>query len=141
MLSPFFQTESLFPSLFHTISAIASRCSRRKPQLTIIQGGIFHLSLVLPPEYPFKAPTLSFKTRIYHPNVTNDEKGSMCIGILKSEAWKPSSKILAVLVAVQDLLREPVPDDALEASIADKYKNDRATFEKEAKEAVKRYAR
>ena len=73
--------------------------------------------------------------------MTNDEKGSMCIGILKSEAWKPSSKILAVLVAVQDLLREPVPDDALEASIADKYKNDRAGFEKDAKEAVKRYAR
>lgn len=64
----------------------------------------------------------------------------MCIGILKSEAWKPSSKILSVLVAVQDLLREPVPDDALEAGIAEKFKNDRKTYEREAKEGVKRWA-
>lgn len=65
----------------------------------------------------------------------------MCIGILKSEAWKPSSKILNVLVAVQDLLREPVPDDALEAAIADKYKNDRKGYEKEAREHMKRFAK
>ncbi|KAG9240695.1 ubiquitin-conjugating enzyme/RWD-like protein [Calycina marina] len=111
------------------------------PEGSPYAGGTFHLSLTLPPEYPFKAPVLSFKTRIYHPNVTNDEKGSMCIGILKSESWKPSSKILAVLLAVQDLLREPVPDDALEAQIADKFKNDRPGFERDAKDAVKRWAK
>jgi ubiquitin-protein ligase len=104
------------------------------------QGGKFKLLLVLPTEYPFKPPTISFKTRIYHPNITNDDKGSMCIGILKPDSWKPSSKILNVLVAVQDLLREPVPDDALESAIADKYKTDRKTYEKEAKAATKQYA-
>lgn len=30
-------------------------------------------------------------TRIYHPNVTDD--GAICMGLLKSEAWKPSTKI------------------------------------------------
>jgi len=65
----------------------------------------------------------------------------MCIGILKSESWKPSSKILSVLIAVQDLLREPVPDDALEASIAEVYKSDRARYDKEAKEAVRRWCK
>jgi len=104
-------------------------------------GGKFELLLVLPHEYPFKPPKISFKTRIYHPNVTFDEHGAMCIGILKPEAWKPSSKILAVLDATQQLLSEPVPDDAVEASAAEKFKNDRKAFDKEAREYTKKYAK
>jgi len=45
-----------------------------------------------------------------------------------------------VLIAVQDLLREPVPDDALEASIADKYKTDRRAYDKEARDMTRKYA-
>jgi ubiquitin-protein ligase len=104
------------------------------------QGGKFKLLLVLPTEYPFKPPVLNFKTRIYHPNITNDDKGSMCIGILKADTWKPSSKIMSVLTATQQLLSEPVPDDALEASIAEKYKTDRKAYDSEAKRFTKQYA-
>lgn len=35
---------------------------------------------------------------------------------------------------------EPNPDDAVEAKIADQYRNDRAAYEREAREWVKRYA-
>lgn len=52
--------------------------------------GSFQLSLEFPPEYPFKGPKVRFATKIYHPNV--DEEGNLCLGILKSEAWKPSTK-------------------------------------------------
>jgi ubiquitin-protein ligase len=65
----------------------------------------------------------------------------MCIGILKPEAWKPSSKILSVLTATQSLLSEPVPDDAVEAGAAEKFKNDRKAFDKEAREFTKKYAK
>jgi ubiquitin-protein ligase len=65
----------------------------------------------------------------------------MCIGILKPEAWKPSSKILSILTATQQLLVEPVPDDAVETSAAEKFKNDRPLFDKEAKEYTKKYAK
>ncbi|KAF8857828.1 ubiquitin-conjugating enzyme [Acephala macrosclerotiorum] len=104
-------------------------------------GGKFQLLLVLPPEYPFKPPKINFKTRIYHPNVTFDEHGSMCIGILKSEAWKPSSRIPNVLTAIQQLLLEPVPDDALEQATAQKFKEDRKAYDKEAREMTKKYAK
>jgi ubiquitin-protein ligase len=116
----------------------STRCRSKK--LTHAQGGKFKLLLVLPKEYPFKPPTINFVTRIWHPNVTFDEKGSMCIGILKSEAWKPSSKILNILLATQSLLVEPNPDDALEASAAEMFKNNRKGFEKEAKKYVEKYA-
>jgi ubiquitin-protein ligase len=109
--------------------------------LTDTKGGKFQLLLVLPTEYPFKPPKINFKTRIYHPNVTFDEHGSMCIGILKAEAWKPSSKIMSVLTATQQLLVEPVPDDAVEQSAANKFKEDRKAFDKEAREMTKKYAK
>ncbi|KAK0100189.1 Ubiquitin-conjugating enzyme E2 L3 [Cadophora gregata] len=110
------------------------------PEGSPYAGGKFHLLLTLPHEYPFKPPKISFKTRIWHPNVTFDEHGSMCIGILKADAWKPSSKIMSVLTATQQLMMEPVPDDAVEQSAAQKFKEDRKTFDKEAREWTKKYA-
>ena len=123
----------------HPLHSFLSKGQTLK-KLTHAQGGKFKLLLVLPKEYPFKPPTINFVTRIWHPNVTFDEKGSMCIGILKSEAWKPSSKILNILLATQSLLVEPNPDDALEASAAEMFKNNRKGFEKEAKKYVEKYA-
>jgi len=103
-------------------------------------GGKFILLLVLPIEYPFKPPKLNFKTKIFHPNVTNDANGSMCLGILKGDTWKPSSKIAAVLQAAQQLLVEPNPEDAVETTAAEMFKNHRAQFDEQAKAWTKAYA-
>lgn len=104
------------------------------------QGGTFILHLLLPPDYPFKPPTLNFRTKIYHPNVTNDDKGSMCLGMLRADEWKPSSKIAAVLEFARGLLVEPLPDDAVEAGIGQLYKEDRKEWVKRAKGWTKQYA-
>ncbi|KAI4864161.1 ubiquitin-conjugating enzyme [Hypoxylon rubiginosum] len=103
-------------------------------------GGLFTLSVVLPPDYPFKAPQVTFATRIYHPNVTNDSAGAICLGMLKAENWKPASRVRAVLDAVRQLLAEPNPDDPLEARIADEFRGAPREFEKNARSYVARYA-
>ncbi|KIW97789.1 uncharacterized protein Z519_01373 [Cladophialophora bantiana CBS 173.52] len=106
-------------------------------------GYLFNLSLTLPPNYPFKPPTVTFTTKIYHPNISNDSppnSGTMCLGMLREAEWKPSTRIAAVLEFARQLLKEPNPEDAVEGKIADQYRNDRAAYEKEAREWVKRYA-
>ncbi|KAH8168780.1 ubiquitin-conjugating enzyme domain-containing protein [Sarocladium implicatum] len=110
------------------------------PPNSIYSPGRYGLLVNLPADYPFKPPVVRFTTRIYHPNVTNDSLGNICLGILKPENWKPSTKIAAVLEAVRQLLSEPAPDDPLEERIADEYRNDRPAFEKTAKMQVEKYA-
>jgi ubiquitin-conjugating enzyme E2 D/E len=94
----------------------------------------------LPADYPFKPPVVKFLTRIYHPNVSNDSLGGICLGLLKPDVWKPSTKIRAVLEALRNLLIEPQPDDPLEDRIAEEYRNDRANWEKNVRLHVERYA-
>lgn len=116
------------------------RITLKGPPSTPYAAGTFGLTLDLPTDYPFKPPVVKFATRIYHPNVTNDNNGNICLGMVKPDVWKPSSRITAVLEAVRNLLVEPQPDDPLESRIADEYQNNRAEFEKNAKSYVDRYA-
>ncbi|KAF6843133.1 Ubiquitin-conjugating enzyme E2-16 kDa 1 [Colletotrichum musicola] len=115
--------------------------SLQGPENTPYAGGVFGVIVDLPKDYPFKAPVVKFATRIYHPNITNDHLGNICMGMLKPENWKPATKLAAVLEAVRSLLVEPQPDDPLETRIAEEYKNNRAEFEKQAKAYVGRYAK
>jgi len=111
------------------------------PPDSIYSGGNFHIQIVLPKEYPFKPPVLNFKTKIYHPNVSNDERGAMCLGMLKAESWKPPNKIADVLKLVRAVLAAPQPDDAVETGIAEQFKNDKKAFDKVASDWVAKYAK
>jgi len=105
------------------------------------KSGKFHIQVTIPKEYPFKPPTLSFRTKIYHPNVSNDERGAMCLGMLKAEEWKPPNKISDVLRLVATVLAAPQPDDAVEASIAELFKNQPAEFDRVARDWTTKFAR
>lgn len=73
-------------------------------------------------------------------NISSDEKGSMCLGMLRSDQWKPPNKISAVLLMVRELLREPSVEDAVEAGAAQLWREDRGEYVRTAREWVKKYA-
>lgn len=68
-------------------------------------------------EYPFKPPKITFKTKIYHPNI--DEKGQVCLPIIQADNWKPATKTDQVIQSLVALVNDPEPEHPLRGDIAD----------------------
>ena len=96
------------------------------PEDTPYQGGVFHLDINFPVQYPFVPPKVRFTTKIYHPNISS--AGSICIDILKKNKWSPSLKIEKVLLSICSLLSDANPDDPLEPEIARIYKSNNKKY-------------
>ena len=67
-------------------------------------------------KYPNEAPTISFVTKICHPNV-QFETGEVCLDVLK-ENWTPVLGIVGALESVVRLLGEPGVDSPLNVDVA-----------------------
>ena len=109
-------------------------------------------------EYPFKPPKITFKTKIYHPNI--DEKGQICLPIIHSEHWKPATKTDQVIQALVALVNDPEPEHPLRNDLAEgnaflykarffqnltctlfsEYSKDKKKFIKNAEEFTKKFA-
>lgn len=100
-------------------------------------GGIFFLDVKFPPEYPFKPPKITFRTRIYHCNINS--QGAICLDILKDN-WSPALTISKVLLSICSLLTDANPHDPLVGSIAQEYLTDRESHDRTAREWTQRYA-
>ncbi|KAI5738517.1 hypothetical protein M8J77_007971 [Diaphorina citri] len=60
------------------------------PPGSVYEGGVFFLDIHFSPEYPFKPPKVTFRTRIYHCNINS--QGVICLDILKDN-WSPALTI------------------------------------------------
>jgi ubiquitin-conjugating enzyme E2 R len=97
--------------------------------------------------YPYSPPTFKFIHPIYHPNIYTD--GKLCISILHapgedeqsgelaSERWSPLQGVESVLRSVLLLLDDPEISSPANVDAGVMYRDDRAQYNKKAKEAVK----
>ncbi|CAD6892695.1 unnamed protein product [Tilletia controversa] len=88
----------------------------RGPQGGAYEGGVFELSIQVPSQYPTKPPKMSFKTKIWHPNVSW-KTGEICLDILAAQ-WSPAWTLSSACTAVLALLDAPEPDSPLNVDAA-----------------------
>mmetsp|Transcript_9427 Transcript_9427/g.21273 ORF Transcript_9427/g.21273 Transcript_9427/m.21273 type:complete len:148 (-) Transcript_9427:112-555(-) len=101
-------------------------------------GGKFVLRLAFPAQYPFKQPTLTFVTKVYHPSVML-ETGEVCGAVLGT--WGPTLNAEHCLITAYSLLQDPQPDHPLEDEIAQLLATKPKEFEKNAKKYTKEHAK
>ncbi|ORY16542.1 ubiquitin-conjugating enzyme/RWD-like protein [Clohesyomyces aquaticus] len=87
----------------------------------------FKLAMRFGSTYPYEAPSVVFKTPIYHPNV--DFSGRICLDILKDK-WSALVGIEGLLVSLQSLLGEPNNSSPLNGQAAELWDNDMEAFKR-----------
>ncbi|KAJ2550843.1 Ubiquitin-conjugating enzyme E2 C [Coemansia sp. RSA 1933] len=89
-------------------------------QGTAYEGLKYKLCLRFPADYPFTAPTITFETPCWHPNV--DDHGNICLDILK-EKWSAVYNVQTILLSLQTLLGDPNPASPLNGQAAQLWEN------------------
>ncbi|KAF2369028.1 Ubiquitin-conjugating enzyme E2 [Trinorchestia longiramus] len=107
------------------------------PPGSVYEGGVFFLDIHFTPEYPFKPPKVTFRTRIYHCNINS--QGVICLDILKDN-WSPALTISKILLSICSLLTDCNPGDPLVGSIATQFLQNHEEHDRIARLWTKRYA-
>lgn len=100
------------------------------PEKSPYEGGKFKIKFVIPSDYPFAPPKVTFENKIYHPNILDK---NICIDILKDN-WTPAYYIYQICLSLSSLLENPNPNDPLNIDAANEYVNNYNSFKTKAQQ-------
>ena len=110
------------------------------PSDTPYSDGKFLVDILFSSEYPFTPPKVTFRTPIFHPNISTS--GAICLDILKARSgtWSPLMTVPMLLLSVQSLLADPNPDDPLNLVASELYLKNIDGFNVQARSETVRHA-
>ena len=108
------------------------------------KGGKFTFEIQIPAEYNIKPPKALCKTKLWHPNITED--GKICLSILREHTmdgtgWLPTRTLKDVIWGLNSLFTDLCDfDDPLNIPAAEQYRKDKRSFERKVHNYVRSYA-
>ncbi|KAK6123301.1 hypothetical protein DH2020_019442 [Rehmannia glutinosa] len=99
----------------------------------LIVTGTFKLTLQFTEDYPNKAPTVRFVSRMFHPNIYAD--GSICLDILQNQ-WSPIYDVAAILTSIQVIVVRPNPNSPANSEAARMFSENKREYNRRVREIV-----
>ncbi|KAL3801724.1 hypothetical protein ACHAW5_010064 [Stephanodiscus triporus] len=118
------------------------------PDGTLYEGCFFKARLVFPQNFPYRPPTMTFQSEMWHPNICKN--GEVCISILHDpgedphnllelaeERWRPILGVEQILMSVISMLSDPNDEISANLDAAIQWRDDRAGFNKKVRQCVR----
>ena len=108
------------------------------------KGGRFVFEISVPIEYNIKPPSVICKTRLWHPNITED--GKICLSILREQTvdgtgWLPTRSLKDVVWGLNSLFTDLLNfDDPLNIEAAEQYARNQYEFDRKVRDYIRKYA-
>lgn len=109
------------------------------PPDSLYAGGSFLVHVELPQEYPYKSPSIGFRTRVFHPNI-DEHSGSVCLDVI-NQTWSPMFSLVNVFDSfLPQLLLYPNAADPLNGAASSLFHQDKPQYEATVRACVEKYA-
>ena len=81
------------------------------PKNSLYEHGLYHFTVTLPPDYPFKPPKVRIVTPVWHMNICSGGCHICTMDEINDRCWSPRFKLRDVLCTIRNTFLEPFPSD------------------------------